>query len=122
MSNTAPLTPSDAARVLWQIDQEMTTHTNELVRLRLALPGLARAAKLAYARAYLSSDGSIEAKKQMAAVAADDAKFALDTHEQMIEARKDSLKTLRERSEIGRSLNSNLKEELRVLGSGVVAA
>lgn len=120
MSN-APLNPADAARVLWEIDQEMTEHTRELVALRLDLAPLARAAKLAHARAFLSAEGSIEAKKQIAAIAADEAKFALDVHEQKIEAKRDLLKTLQQRSEIGRAINSNLKEEMRNYGSGMAA-
>lgn len=121
MSN-APLNPAEAARVLWEIDQEMTGHTRELVALRLQLASLAREARLAHARAFLSAEGSIEAKKQIAAIAADDAKFALEVHEQKIEAKRDLLKTLQQRSEIGRAINSNLKEELRVFQSGAVAA
>lgn len=113
----APLTPADAARVLWQIDRDLDENTKELVRMRLDLPKLSKSARLAYARAFLSAVGSIEVRKQEAILASDEAKFALETHEQMIEARKDSLKTLRDRSEIGRALNSNLKEELRVLYS-----
>lgn len=114
--NGPPLTPADAARALWQIDQELDTHTKELVRLRLEFAQKAKDARMAYAKAFLTSDGSIEARKQQAILASEDAKFALEVHDQMIEARKDSLKTLRDRSEIGRALNSNLKEELRILG------
>lgn len=113
-----PLTPAEAARVLWQIDRDLDEHTKELVALRLDLPKLAKSARLSYARTFLSFEGSIEARKQQAIVASDEARFALETHEQMIEARKDSLKTLRDRSEIGRAINSNLKEELRIFNQG----
>lgn len=83
---SAPLTPVEAARVLWQIGQEIHDHTEELIKLRKRLPALLRERRLAYARDYLSTEGSIEFRKQRAELASADAKFAVDVHEQEMEA------------------------------------
>lgn len=115
---SAPLTPVEAGRVLWDIGQGIKTMTDELIRLRKRLPPLLKERRLVYAREFLGSEGSIEVRKQQAEVASADVKFAVDVLEQEMEAAKDRLKDLRDRSEIGRSINSNLKEELRVLGGG----
>ena len=118
MNQGPPLTPAEATRVLWQIGQEIDAKTADLIELRRKRAGLDRARRLAYARCYLTTDGTLEYRKQKSEVAADDAKFALETHDQEMEACKDALRALRDRSEIGRSINSNLKEELRVLHGG----
>jgi hypothetical protein len=115
---SAPLTPVEAGRVLWQIGQDIDAETNELIRLRKELPALLRARRLAHARAFLEAEGSIETRKQLAEIATADVKFEVDVLEQKMESCKDKLKALRDRSEIGRAINSNLKEELRVLGGG----
>lgn len=116
--NDTPLTPAEAARVLWQIGQAIDAQTKELVRLRRLRPNLTRARRRAYARSFLSSSGTLDYRKQTAEMAADEAQFALEVHDQEMEACKDELRALRERSEIGRALNSNLKEELRTFNAG----
>jgi hypothetical protein len=116
-----PLTPAEAARVLWEISQEIDAKTNDLIELRKRRAGLDRAKRLAYAREYLTVEGTLEYRKQRAVVAADEATFQLEAHDQEIEACKDALRALRERSEIGRAVNSNLKEELRTFQQGGAA-
>lgn len=118
MNEQPPLTPAEAARVLWEIGLEIDAKTKDLIELRRKRAGLDRDRRMSYARAYLSADGTLEYRKQTAEVAADAAKFALEVHDQEMEACKDALRALRERSEIGRAINSNLKEELRVLPGG----
>lgn len=112
-----PLNPAEAARVLWQIGLEIDTKTADLIELRRKRPNLDRARRLAYARSFLSSDGTVDSRKLKAELAADEAKFALEVHDQEMEACKDALRALRDRSEIGRAVNSNLKEELRQLSA-----
>lgn len=108
------MTPVEAAKVLWEIGQAIDAKTADLIALRRERARLDRDKRLAYAREYLSTEGTLEYRKQRALMAADAATFALEVHDQKIEACKDALRALRERSEIGRALNSNLKEELRV--------
>lgn len=114
MNQGPPLTPVEAAKVLWEIGQAIDAKTADLIALRRERARLDRDKRLAYAREYLSTEGTLEYRKQRALMAADAATFALEVHDQKIEACKDALRALRERSEIGRALNSNLKEELRV--------
>ncbi|MEV8610194.1 hypothetical protein AB0383_20095 [Amycolatopsis sp. NPDC051373] len=120
--SATPLNPREAALQLARIGQEIDAQTRELVQLRDQLPALLRDARRSYAESYLSTEGSIENRKQRAVLDAENAKFRLEVHEQLIEARKDSLRSLRDRSEIGRAINSNLKEEIRTFQSGPVAA
>jgi hypothetical protein len=116
--NGPPLTPAEAAKVLWQIGLDIDAKTRELIELRRRRPLLDRDRRMAYARCFLSTDGTLDYRKQRSEVAADEAKFALEAHDQEMEACKDALRALRDRSEIGRSINSNLKEELRTFATG----
>jgi hypothetical protein len=121
MNDGPPLTPAEAARVLWQIGQEIDAKTAELIELRRERAGLDRAKRQAYARSFLSTTGTADYRRQTAEMASDEARFRLEVHDQAMEACKDALKALRDRSEIGRALNSNLKEELRTFSVGGAA-
>lgn len=111
---TAPLTPSEAARVLWQIGLDIEAKTNDLINLRRGLASKAANYRTAYAAAFLTASGTVEDRKQIAVQKSSTQKFELEAHEQELAACLDKLKELRDRSEIGRAVNSNLKEELRV--------
>lgn len=111
-----PANPVEAKRILWTVGADIDEVTDRLVKLRDQRPSLERSYRMAYAHTYLSTEGAVEARKQKALIAADEARFALDVCDQQIETCKDQLRALRDRSEIARAINSNLKEELRTLG------
>ena len=113
----APTTPLEAARLMWEVEGEIDATTNYLIELRRARPTLERTHRMTFAEPFLDLDGSIENRRQAATKTADAARFALDTNDQEIESCKERLRTLRGKSETLRSINSNLKEELRQLGS-----
>lgn len=75
MSEHAPLTPAEAARTLWQIGLDITAKTDELIAKRKTYPGLVKERRLAYAREFLSTEGTLDYRKQRAEKAAADAKF-----------------------------------------------
>lgn len=112
-----PQTPAEAARLLWEVDQEKDAVTRYLRSLRRQMPKLLKAHRLAHARSYLGGQGSIEDRKRAAEVAAIEEWFAVETAEQEIESCKDTLKDLAGRAEDLRAINSNLKEELRTFAS-----
>lgn len=113
MSERPPLTPAEAASTLWQIEQDIDTETQELVRLRGEYAGLLKAHRLEFAEKFLTSQGSMDWRRRYAERESIDSWHAVQVHEQLVEACKDKLRALRDRSEIGRAINSNLKEELR---------
>ncbi|GAA2773611.1 hypothetical protein [Saccharopolyspora taberi] len=117
MNDRPPLSPSEAAATLWQIEQDIDTETQELVRLRGQYAGLLRAHRLDFAQAFLNTSGSMDFRRRRAEELTIDSWHAVQVHEQLVEASKDKLKALRDRSEIGRAINSNLKEELRFTAS-----
>jgi hypothetical protein len=111
-----PLTPAEAAKVLWDIGNQIDEATTFLIRERSRYTGLVKARRLTFAEAFLTAEGPQDQRRQIAEKAAAAVRFEEEACEQSIESLKDRLRALRDRSEIGRSINSNLKEELRNLG------
>jgi hypothetical protein len=114
-----PQTPAAAAKVLWWLDEEARKVTEELRGLRLEMPALNRARREAYARSFLSTQGAEHFRKQTAELAASDQTFARDVCEQRMEACRDRLWELKGKAENVRAINSNLKEELRLMNGGL---
>lgn len=111
-----PLTPAEAAKVLWDIGNQIDEATTDLIKERARYTPLVMARRRAFAEAFLTAEGPQDQRRQVAEKAALDARFEEEACDQSIESLKDRLRALRDRSEIGRSINSNLKEELRNLG------
>lgn len=112
-----PTTPAEAARALWLIDQEVTQVTAALRVERKKMPALNKVKRRVYAEAFLRAQGPEHFRKQTAELAVAEAAFQRDTCEQEMAACTDKLWELKGRSENVRAINSNLKEELRSLGS-----
>jgi hypothetical protein len=117
MNGEYPRNPTEAARLLWENDRFIDEVTAELRQLRLRLPHLIKAKRLAYARAFLTAQGAEHYRRQKAEEASAEEAFARDLCEQEIEACRERMWNLRGHSEDLRAINSNLKEELRALGS-----
>ena len=112
-----PHTPAEAARAMWENDREIARVTADLRALRDQMPALLKARRMTYARAFLTAEGPEYFRKQKAEQAVVEATFAVDTCDQKMEACRDRLRDLRGVAEDLRAINSNLKEELRTLGS-----
>lgn len=86
MSGDYPRTPAEAARLIWENDRAIDRVTEELRELRLKLPGLIKAKRLAYAEAFLAAQGAENFRRQKAEEASAEAAFERDLCEQEIEA------------------------------------
>lgn len=111
-----PENPIEARRSLWRLDMEYSRARKELRELRRKMPGLNKAKRVAYARAFLTAEGPMDIRKQKAELAQADAVFDRDACEQEIEACQDYMWELKGRAENMRAINSNLKEEIRGFG------
>ncbi len=117
--NEEPQNPAEAARALWELDRNAAQVRLELKALRKKLPALNKVHRVTYARALLGSDGPMDVRKQKAVVASADALFDKEACEQEMEACKDHLWEFVRRAENVRAINSNLKEELRLMNGGL---
>lgn len=113
LADHPPVSPVEAARELWKIGVAIDNETGELMRLRRRYAELGKTYRMAYAHAVLTATGTVEDRKRLAERDTIDEWMAVQTLEQQMAVCQDKLRALRDRSEIARVINANLKEELR---------
>ncbi len=72
----------------------------------------------AYARAFIAATGAEGLRKQTAILEVTDAKLDVEIADQVLRAARESIRVLRDRLDIGRSLNSAIKSEWSAQGAG----
>lgn len=72
----------------------------------------------AYAREFLSGTGAIEDRKQAAILAVEEQRLHAEAADQVLRAARERIRVLRDRLEIGRSLNSARNREFMAEGVG----
>lgn len=73
---------------------------------------------LAYASAFLSSDGSMETRKQLATERTHETRLAAELAEQTVKGLRRQIESVRIRIDVGRSLGAALRAEAGLAGSG----
>lgn len=71
-----------------------------------------------YARAFINAAGAEGLRKQTAVLETADAKLDAEISEQKLRASRESIRVLRDRLDIGRSLNSAIRSEWSSQGAG----
>lgn len=105
------LTPAAITRTLSQISKEIDELTDELAVLDEAAVRARQDYKVAYARAFLDADGSMDIRRYTAETATADALLTSELADQQHRAAVSQLKALRDRLEVGRSLGAIMRLE-----------
>lgn len=108
---TSNLTPQQVMETLSQIARDIDETTADIARLDEAAVKARVAHKLAYARAFLSVEGSVAVRNYTADL--ETAASLLDTElrDQELRAAHSSIKALRDRLEVGRSISPLVRLE-----------
>src|SRR5699024_12847752 len=72
----------------------------------------------AYAEAFTTGNGSVKDREQAAVLACEPLKLEAELAEQMLRATKERIKVLRDRLEIGRSVNAAIRAQFTTEGIG----
>jgi hypothetical protein len=105
------LTPATITNTLMVIARSIEDTTTEISRLD-NVATLARATyKREYARAFLSAEGSNDVKRYTAELATADLNLETELAEQVLRGARDSIRMLRDRLEVGRSLSAIMRME-----------
>lgn len=96
---------------LSQLSRMLDDATEEYARLDEEWVRAKAAHQVGYARAFLKSEGSVDARKQLAILEMEGEYFAMELADQKVRACKERIRTLRDQIEVGRSLNSAVKSE-----------
>ncbi|AHH98217.1 hypothetical protein KALB_4855 [Kutzneria albida DSM 43870] len=85
--------------------------TNEYAELDEAWVRAKAAHRVAYARSFLTTEGSVGFREQTAVLKVEDEWFAMEIADQKVRACKERIRTIRDQIEVGRSLSSAIKAE-----------
>lgn len=105
------LTPASIVTTLSNIGRELDTQSDEVAQLDEDHVRLKAAFKSAYARAFLNTQGSNDVRRYTAELETAELFLEAELAEQVLRAARESLKVLRDRLEIGRSLGAVMRLE-----------
>lgn len=108
MSN---LTPADIIDTLSRIGREIDEATADIAALDYAAVRAKADFKTAYARAFLTCEGSMDVRRYTAELEAAELSFAYELADQQHRASVSHIRSLRDRLEIGRSLGPLIRLE-----------
>ncbi len=74
--------------------------------------------EVAFARSFLSAEGSMDQRKQIAILACADEKLAMEIAEAQVRAVKEKINTLRSQISIGQSLSAAIRQQFSAEGVG----
>lgn len=110
------LTPNQIAATLMQLTRDLDALVKEYKALGAKASEAKRASEVAYARAYMQSEGPVEERKQSAILAAAEQRFQADLAEREVAGCKEAIRAIHARIEVGRTLSATTRDELKTLG------
>jgi hypothetical protein len=110
------LTPNQVAGQLAQLARDLDALVTSIDEAEKHAVNAREDYTMAFAKAYLSSDGSIEARKHMSTVATHDKRIGAELAEQHVKALRRQIDSVRIRIDVGRSLGAALRAEFNTLG------
>lgn len=105
------MTPNEIAQQLAELSRELSTATADIETIDRAHVTAKCAHEVAYARAFLKSEGSMEVRKQLAVIETEDSKFASEIAGQRLRSAQERLREIRSRLDVGRSLGAAVRSE-----------
>ncbi|UVY83834.1 hypothetical protein NLU66_16730 [Brachybacterium sp. NBEC-018] len=102
---------TDIVSELSSIGRELNELSYEIARLDRAAVYARGEYRKAYARKFLSTEGSVETRKQVATLDVEDQLLEAEIADQLVRAARERIRVLRDRLEIGRSLNAARRAE-----------
>lgn len=107
---TTPTT-HDVIHRLAELSKMLDLATTEVAELDEAAVLAKSGYEVAFARAFVTAQGSVDFRKQNAVLETADVKLAAELAEQKVRACRERIRTIRDQIEVGRSLNSAVKAE-----------
>ena len=111
-------TTNDVILMLAQLGRELDAKQVEIARLDDDAVRAKSRYEVAYARAFIAATGAEGLRKQTAVLDTELQKLDMEIADQKLRAARESIRVLRDRLDIGRSLNSAIKSEWSVSGVG----
>ena len=109
--SSVPPTVNEVVKTLAKLGRDLDFQQGEIGRLDGEHMEAKRVYERAYATAFVAAKGAENFRKQVAVLATEDERLAADLAYQKLKAAKEYIRVLRDRLDIGRSLNSAIKSE-----------
>ena len=100
------------------IGRELDRLSGEVAERDEAVVRAYSAHRVAYAEAFTTGSGSVKDREQAAVLACEHLKLEAELAEQVLRATKERIKVLRDRLEIGRSVNAAIRTQFTTEGIG----
>ncbi len=113
---TAPATANEVVHNLSELTRELRDKVSAYRSAEHDAALKRHAANMCEARAFLSAEGAVEARKNTAKVAADRAEGDALVAEALVRILKAELRSIETRIEVGRTYGATVRAELRTLG------
>lgn len=115
---TQPLTLAGIANRLAELSKELDSKTGEAEDLDGKAVRARHAYELAFSRSFLSSTGSVDARKHHAVIETEIEKLEAEIADQVLRACRARIATIKVQIETGRSLSAAIRAEVSLAGSG----
>lgn len=115
---TEPLTPNAVAKQLARLAHQLDDLVAAIDDAEKRAVNSREDYTMAYAKAFLTSEGSMEIRKHLATEQTHDTRIAAELAEQLVKGVRRSIDTVRIRIDVGRSLGAALRAEAGLAGSG----
>ena len=112
-------TTNDIVLQLAQLGRDLDAKQEEIRHLDEDAVRARSRYEVTFARAFLKAEGSVDVRKYTATVETADLKLDAEIADQVLRAARESIKVLRDRLDIGRSLNSAIRSEWSAQGAAL---
>jgi iron only hydrogenase large subunit-like protein len=106
-------TQQDVVLQLSEIARQLEQKTHEIARLDEDAVRAQSRFEVGFARSFLTTDGSMDVRKQTAVLATADAKLDAEIGQAKVRAAREAIRTMRDRLDVGRSLNAAVRAEFQ---------
>jgi hypothetical protein len=115
-------TTNDVVHQLAQLGRDLEAKQKEIRRLDEDAVRARARYEVTFARNFLKAEGSVDVRKYTATVETADLKLDAEIADQVLRAAREAIRVLRDRLDIGRSLNSAIRSEWAAQGAGQAMA
>lgn len=110
-------TTNDVVKQLAQLGRDLDAKQEEIRLLDDAAVRARSRYEVTFARKFLAAEGNMDIRKYTATVETAELKLDAEIADQVLRAARESIKVLRDRLDIGRSLNSAIRSEWTAQGA-----
>lgn len=112
------MNPQDIVKRLSALSRMLDAATAEIAQLDEDAVRAKARHQVAYARAFLNAEGSVDVRKQEAILAVKGDYLDMEIADQKVRACRERIRTLRDQLDVGRSLNAASRAEWAASGLG----